>query len=223
MGRRSLKVRANSAGLLSRFASAICGRSQLLIKAGDDLPLVVATYQRSEARFANELSDSLRFTFPALSNAVTCNYREALASAPSVIVADLRSINACTCLGHHHPAVSHSRLTRTLQVDTGGKVGEIDLAVSAIRHWNPLPLAALAAACNDDRLGSFEEVRFHVALLSVFLHELEHVAFPERPEPEIRNRSNRFFVSAVSELLGVEFGLASGFTAGTMLDQPHFV
>jgi hypothetical protein len=112
-------------------------------------------------------------------------------------------------------------LTRALQADTGGRIGEIDLAVGAIREWNPLPLAGLAAACNDDGPESFEEIRFHVALLAVFLHELEHVAYPERPEAEVRVRSNCFFVDAVGELLGVEFGLASGIPGPLTVEHRH--
>lgn len=190
--------------------------------AGPSLPLVVATYPRQNKWLAVELSNSLRFTFPALTEEVTRGYREALARVPSLIVAELRLANVCSCLGHHHPEVIHSALTRGLQADTGGTIGEIDLAVGSIREWNPLPLAGLAAACNESFRGSFEEVRFHAALLAVFLHELEHVAYPNKPEDEIRQRSNRFFVEAVGELLGFQFGLASDVPMHLIGKQPHF-
>lgn len=209
-------------GLLSRVVGSLCGRAQHLITADPSLPLVVATYPRQNKWLAVELSNALRFTFPALTEEVTHGYRDALARVPSLIVAELRLVNVCSCLGHHHPEMIHSPLTRSLQADTSGTIGEIDLAVGSIREWNPLPLAGLAAACNENVRGSFEEVRFHSALLAVFLHELEHVAYPNRPEDEIRQRSNRFFVDAVGELLGVQFGLASDTPLNLMGEQPHF-
>ena len=182
MKRRSQRRRVQTPGLLSRMVGAVCGRAQRLITAGPSLPLVLATYPRQNSWLAVEFSNSLRFTFPALTEDVKRDYRDALARVPTVIVAELRLANVCSCLGHHHPAVTHSPLTRSLQADTGGAIGEIDLAVGSIREWNPLPLAGLAAACNESLRDSFEEVRFHAALLAVFLHELEHVAYPERPE-----------------------------------------
>jgi hypothetical protein len=207
--KRSQQARIKAPGLFSRVASAVCGKTQRLIQPDEALPLVVATYPRQSRWFANELSDTLNITFPSLPRRITDGYRDALSRVPSVVVADLRAINPCTCLGHHHPAAIHSRLTRSLEADTGGNVGEIDLAVESIRKWNPLPLAGLAASCNDDGPEMFESIRFRAALLAVFLHELEHVAYPERPEEEIRSRSNGFFVDTVSELLGAEFSLAS--------------
>ena len=222
MRRRSQRGRVRTPGLLSHMVGVICGRAQRLIAAGPSLPLVLATYPRQNSWLAAELSNSLRFTFPALTGAAKQGYGDALARVPSVIVAELRLANACSCLGHHHPEVTHGPLTKSLQADTGGAIGEIDLAVGSIREWNPLPLAGLAAACDESLRDSFEEVRFHAALLAVFLHELEHVAYPERPEEEIRHRSNRFFVDAVEELLGVQFALASDRSEHLLVEQPHF-
>lgn len=221
MRKRLQRRRVRMPGFFSRMVGAVCGRAQHLITAGPSLPLVLATYPRQKSWLALELSNSLRITFPALTEDVKQGYRDALARVPSVIVAELRLANVCNCLGHHHPEVIHSSLTRSLKADTGGSIGEIDLAVGSIREWNPLPLAGLAAAGNESLRDSFEEVRFHAALLAVFLHELEHVAYPERPEDEIRQRSNRFFVDAVGELAGIQFGLAASSTP-LLNSQPHF-
>ena len=222
MRRRLQRRRVRMPGLLSRLAGALYGRAQHLITAGPLLPLVLATYPRQSRWLAIELSNSLRITFPALTEEVKQGYFDALARVPSVIVAELRLENVCSCLGHHHPEVIHSPLTRSLQADTGGTIGEIDLAVGSIREWNPLPLAGLAVACNDRLRDSFEEVRFHAALLSVFLHEMEHAAYPERPENEIRQRSNLFFANAVGELLGIQFGLAAEQSTPLLVGRPHF-
>jgi hypothetical protein len=222
MRRRSQRQQARMPGLLSRLVGAVCGRTQRLITAGPSLPLVVATYPRQNGWLAAELSNSLRFTFPALTEDVKKDYCDALARGPAVVVAELRLANVCRCLGHHHPEVLHSPLTKSLQADTGGSIGEIDLAVGSIRKWNPLPLASLAAACNESLRDSFEEVRFHAALLAVFLHELEHMVYPDRAEDEIRSRSNRFYVDAVGELLGIQFGLASDRSPNVLGEQPRF-
>jgi hypothetical protein len=100
--------------------------------------------------------------------------------------------------------------------DTGQRVGEIDLAIEAIRHWEPLPLSALAAFAGqhaDDAVAraEFEYQRFHIALLAVFLHELEHLAFPSRPEKVIRQRSDRLYVSMLRDLAAEELGVTYGF------------
>ena len=167
--------RPGSSGLLAGFAERIVGKGEALIAAGDSLPLVVASYPRGRSWFAASLGDVLRFTFPSLPAALRSAYADVLAKLPPVVVADLRRRNVCTCLGHHHPQSAHSLLARRIAADTGGGIGEIDLAVEAIRAWNPLPLAGLAAACNEDVARLSEDVRFRAALLSVFLHELEHV------------------------------------------------
>lgn len=219
---RSQRRGVRAPGLLSRMLGSVCGRAQQVITAGPSLPLVLATYPRQSRWLAVELSNSLRFTFPALTEDVKQGYRDALARVPSVIVAELRLANVCSCLGHHHPEAIHSPLTKSLQADTGGVIGEIDLAVGSIREWNPLPLAGLAASCNESSRDSFQDIRFHAALLAVFLHELEHMAYPDRPENEIRGRSNRFFADAVGELLGVQFGLAPENGARLLGGRFHF-
>ncbi len=205
--RRRKQAGAGPSGLLARFAEAIVGKGETLIAEGDSLPLVVASYPRGRAWFASSLRDVLRFTYPGLPAALREAYSEVLAQIPPVVVADLRRRNVCTCLGHHHPQATHGGLARRIAADTGGGIGEIDLAVEAIRAWNPLPLAGLAAACNEDVAPLSEDIRFRSALLSVFLHELEHLAFPNRPEAEVRRRSNRFFIGTVAAQIGGEFGL----------------
>jgi hypothetical protein len=204
--------RLHSPGLLAGFAVRLIGRGQLLIQAGDRLPLVLASYPRGRSRYALTLNSALRAIFPALPATVRGNYDEVLDRLPPLIVADLRACNLCSCLGHHHPRISHTGLTRRLAADVGDRVAEIDLAVDAIRDWEPLPLATLAAQAGvaAEVLG---QTRFQTALLAVFLHELEHVAFPERSEKRIRQRSDQFYVSAIRAQLASEYGIAFGISA----------
>lgn len=203
-------------GLLVKFLEHLRGRDQLLIRASDALPLVVASYPRGRAWFASSLQSALVFTYRSAPPKRIAEYREALEKVPSLLVVELRARNAGETLGHNHPPGTESRLARRLMADTGQRVGEIDLAMEAIREWEPWPLSALAAFASQDsgdavaRAG-FEYQRFRIALLAVFLHELEHLAFPSRPEKEIRQRSDRLYVSMLRDLAAEEFGVAYGF------------
>ena len=89
--------------------------------------------------------------------------------------------------------------------DTGQRGAEIDLAIDAIRSWEPLPLSDFPVAAPieilKDESAELEYHRFHTALLSVFLHELDHLAFPKRGEKEIRTRRNEFYVGAMRDFV----------------------
>ena len=201
-------------GLLARVLDKLRGRDQLLIRAGDDLPLVVAGYPRGHEALATSLQSSLSGVYHSLSKQLREGYDETLAAVPSLVVAVLRLRNACGCLGHHHRRGTESRLSRRLAVDTGRTVGEIDLAIKAIQEWEPLPLSDLAVL-DHNRFGKeaeadLEYYRFHIALLAVFLHELEHLSFPGRAEKPIRDHSNEFYAAAMKELVTRQFGVAYG-------------
>ncbi|MCB1019124.1 MAG: hypothetical protein KDC27_04315 [Acidobacteria bacterium] len=214
---RKRTERAHTAGLFSQLIGRMVGKGQALIAAGDAMPLVVARYPRGRAKLVTALEDALRHTFPALPASLRERYQDALEQSTPVVIADLRRHNPCTCLGHHHPPSSHSAFARAFAAETGRKVGEIDLAIDAIREWEPLPLSGLAAAawvpdCDRGSKAEFAEARFHAAVLSVFLHELEHLAFPERPEQLVRERSNEFYIDALQAQLSSSFGLQFGFS-----------
>lgn len=205
-------------GLLAEVIDRLRGRDQLLIQAGGELPLVVASYPRGNYGFATSLQSALGPTFRSIGPDIREAYRHVLARIPSLVVVVLRSRNRCTCLGHHHFPGTESRLVRRLSADIGRGVGEIDLAVEAIRRWEPMPLSGLAVAGGWELVAhpsraELEYQRFHTALLSIFLHELEHLAYPERPESEIRLRSNEFYLAAVREFVAAEFGATFGIEA----------
>jgi hypothetical protein len=217
MGARHRLPSVHPRSLLLQLYDRIRGRDQLLIQAGDELPLVVASYPKGRSWFGASLQSALYSIFRSLSGDQRAAYRDALDRVPSLVVAELRRANACRCLGHHHPAGTESRLARRLAADTGLVVGEIDLAVHSIRDWQPQPLAALAAAVAATERSSRAETsaeleyrRFHTALLAVFLHEIEHLAFPDRPEHAVRRRSDEFYLSAMSDYVRVEYGVAYG-------------
>jgi hypothetical protein len=196
--------------LLLHLVDQVRGREQMLVRAGEDLPLVVVSYPRGHTALAEALQTALGSTYRQLSPETRKRYEAVLPRLPSMVVVILRTRNACTCLGHHHPAGTQSRIARRLRRDTGLEVGEIDLAAKAIREWEPLPLATIAADVAVAPDAEFQEFRFHVGLLTVFLHELEHLAFPDHGEQQVRQRSNDFYTASMRELFRREFGVSYG-------------
>src|ERR1043166_558177 len=168
--RRHFSIHPRS--LIGEIIDGIRGRDQMLLRAGEDLPLVVISYPRGSLAFAESLEEAVCRTFKLLSPHPRQRYRAVMSRLPPMVVAVLRARNVCTCLGHHHPPGTEGRMARRLSGDTGLKVGEIDLAVEAIRRWEPLPLAALAAEPAVTSRPEVGQFRFHVALLAVFLPEL---------------------------------------------------
>lgn len=208
MRKRNRAIRPR--GLFMHLAEKALGRGQLLIAAGERLPVVIASYPRGKRRFAAALAEALRFTLPSAPAPLRDAYLDMLGGLPPVVVADLRARNDCTCLGHHHPQCS-SNVALQLAAASGRKVGEIDLAIEAIKDWEPTPLATMAIASADrEEQARLAELRFHTALLSVFLHELEHLAFPDRPEEEVRRRSDRFYHESIRTRLAGELGASFG-------------
>ena len=212
---RSRRHLVRPKGLLVELFERAVVRGQTLISAGERFPLILATYPRGRSWFADSLREALRFTFPALPAALRAEYDPTLERLPNLLVADLRRRNACACLGHHHQPPSDGPLARRLAADTGGRVGEIDLAIEAIRDWAPLTLSSMAAQqlippVDAESQETYARLCFHSGLLSVFLHELEHMAFPQRDEEPIRRRSDALYQQALGYLLAEEFGASFG-------------
>ncbi len=194
-------------GILAAAVDRLRGRSQLLVRAGDDRPLLLLSYPRGADAEAREIEAAYAHTFRRLSPATRGMYESLLAAAPSMVVVLLRALNPCECLGHHHPRGAESRLARRLAADLNEPIAEIDLAYEGIRRWQPEPLSSLAAGELGERLAA---LHFQAAALAVLLHELEHLVFPDRSEQEIRTRSNHFYTAVMAELVAEESGAAYG-------------
>lgn len=194
-------------GILHRLLDRLRGREQLLVRAGDDLPLLLLSFPTGAGGVVREIEVAYSHTLRRLSDEARAPYRAVLEAAPAMVVVLLHPVNPCQCLGHHHPPGAESRLTRRLVADLGRPVGEIDLAYEGIRAWAPEPLSWLAAGELGTRLSA---IHFQAALLAVLLHELEHLVFPERTEQEIRTRSNHFYTKTMQELVAEEEGSGYG-------------
>lgn len=185
------------------------GREQLLVRGPADWPLLLLSYPAKHSNIGEEVQQAWLHTLPALHSPAAVSYRQMLPRLPSMVVVILRPLNPCTCLGHHHPRGTESRLARRLAGDMGGDVGEIDLAWEAIRTWRPQPLSSLAAG------DAFETLHFRVALLAVLLHELEHLAYPDHNEKTVRRTSDGFYAAVMDELLSQDGVSRFGMSAET--------
>ena len=197
-------------GWFQRLADRIRGREQLLVRAGDDMPLLLISYPKGSPEAAAAVETGYAHTLRALAPQLRARYQEVLLSLPPLVVVVLRTRNACGCLGHHHPRGAESRLTRRLAEDLGSQVGEIDLAYEGIREWRPQPLSSMALG---ELGGRGEALHCLAATLAVLLHELEHLAYPDRSEREIRARSNDFYAAAMEDLVSGETNLDFGMAA----------
>lgn len=194
-------------GILRTLADRVRGREQLLVRAGDDIPLLLLSFPRGALEVGREVEAAYTHTLRRLTPETRDAYGPVFESLPGIVVVILHRLNVCECLGHHHPRGAESRLTRRLAADLGEPVGEIDLAYEGIRKWEPEPLASLAAGDLGGRLPS---IHFQAGVLAVLLHELDHLAFPERSEQETRMRSNQFYTAAMQQLVAEESGTRYG-------------
>jgi len=209
MGRRRQQA-VHPPGILERLADRIRGREQVLVRGGEDRPLLLVSYPRGNSEIAEDVEAAYAHTLRRLRPEVLGPYERVFQALPTLVAVLLRARNPCTCLGHHHPAGTESRLTRRLAGDIGRPVAEIDLAFEGIREWQPQPLSSLAVG---DLGGRLSAVHFQAAILAVLLHELEHLAFPEHTEQETRQHSNAFYAAAMEQLVKEECDSGYGMAA----------
>jgi hypothetical protein len=190
-------------GLVESILDRIRGREQKLVRAAEEMPLLLISHPKDCEEAAAAVEAVYARVYQALSPAVRAHYQSIFRLLPTVVVVVLRRRNPCGCLGHHHPRGTESRLTRRLAADLGSTVGEIDLAYEGIRAWRPRPISSMAL----DELG-LPEKSFHeqAAVLAVLLHELEHLALPNNEERDVRTRSNDFYRAVMEELAAGEVG-----------------
>ena len=82
----------------------------------------------------------------------------------------------------------------------GQSAGELDIAWRRVEAWPALPLQETALDARffeGSRLDEFRARQFRLRLLSVFLHETNHLAFPHEPEDSVRDRSLSFYRDAL--------------------------
>jgi hypothetical protein len=128
-------------------------------------------------------------------------YDEILLRAPKVIVIQWRRANVCGCLGHRHLTVREPVFALPHDALGGEAAGEMDIAGETIRNWQALPLtdtALDAQFLEGSRLEDFRLQQYRFKLLSVVLHEINHLVYPLEPETSVRERSMTFYREALA-------------------------
>ncbi|PYV03995.1 MAG: hypothetical protein DMG26_08455 [Acidobacteria bacterium] len=123
-------------------------------------------------------------------------YDEILFRAPDLVVVQLRRQNLCGCLAHRHVLVTEAPFAEQHEAFESAAVGEMDIAYQRVEKWLALPLTDTALDTKfleGSRLKEFRAEQFRLKLLSIVLHETNHLVFPQESEGSVRERSLAFY------------------------------
>jgi hypothetical protein len=161
---------------------------------------VVIAYQRRDSSAAQQLAVAMESDWSTVPGSCRQGYETILDCAPGLVIVDLRRTNRCRCLGHRHPLVREEPFREAHESLGSVLAGELDIAWQRVASWPALPLEETALDARffeGSRLEEFRARQFRLRLLSVFLHETNHLAFPHEPEDSVRARSLTFYRDAL--------------------------
>jgi len=164
-------------------------------------PLVIVAHSFRNAVKARQVALAVEQDWAAVPNRCRESYDEVLFNAPRLIVVQLRRSNVCKCLGHRHVAVKEPPFAEPHDAFGGASVGEMDIAYERVENWQALPLTDTALDTKflqGSRLDEFHAQQFRLRMLSVLLHETNHLVFPHEPEVLVRQRSLGFYSEALA-------------------------
>lgn len=159
-------------------------------------PLFVIACQRRDSGRAASLARALEGDWAEVPSHCRETYDEILFRAPRLVVIQLIRTNVCGCLGHRHVAVREAPFAMPHQALGGEHGGEMDIAFDRVKTWQALPLSETALDAKfleGSRLEEFHAAQFQLRLLSIVLHETNHLVNPNEPETSIRDRSMAFY------------------------------
>lgn len=194
-----------------RWRQWLSGRRYRIVRFTDrPLPLVVIAHSVRDAAGARQVARSVEQDWAGAPQSCRDTYDRMLFEAPELIVVQLRRSNICGCLGHRHVLVKEAPFAEHHEVLGGARVGEMDIALRRVEEWAALPISDTAQDVKfleGSRLEEFHAKRFRLRLLSVLLHETNHLVAPQEPEPAVRERSLGFYREALAHY--VEDALAT--------------
>ena len=164
-------------------------------------PFYVIAFQFRDAARAEVLAHAVEYDWSEVPERCREAYNEILSHAPQLVVVQLSRTSLCGCLGHCHPTVREAPFAMPHEVLGGDHAGEMDIVFERIKTWQALPLSdtALDAKFLDgSRQEEFRAEQFRLRLLSVLLHETNHLVFPREAESSVRGRSLTFYRDALS-------------------------
>jgi hypothetical protein len=194
-----------------RWWQWLSGRRYRIVRFTDrPLPLVVIAHSVRDAAGARQVARSVEQDWVEAPQSCRDVYDHMLFEAPELIVVQLRRSNICSCLGHRHVVVREAPFAEHHEALGGARVGEMDIACRRVEEWSALPLSDTALDVKfleGSRLEEFHAKQFRLRLLSVLLHETNHLVAPQEPEPAVRERSLSFYREALAHY--VEDALAT--------------
>ena len=167
---------------------------------GRPAPVVVIAHRWSDRSAAHRVAHSLEHDWMEAPESSRAPYDQILLRAPDLVVLQLRRKNVCGCLGHRHILVRESPFAAPHEIFGAAAIGEMDIAFEQIDAWHPLPLSDTAIDVkflSGSRQREFHERQFRLKVLSVFMHELNHLVFPPEPEASVLGRSLEFYREAL--------------------------
>lgn len=165
------------------------------------VPVVVVAHAWWHATQATELLQALEDGWRSVTDSCRAVYDSVLKQAPPLIIIQLRRRNVCRCLGHRHLVVREPPFAVPHEALKWVNAGEMDLAYDRIRTWPALPLTDIALDSKfleGSRLEEFRRKQLRLRLLSVLLHEVNHLVNPGEWENVVRERSLAFYREALT-------------------------
>lgn len=194
-----------------RWRRWLVGRRYRIVRFSDRaLPLVVIAHSVRDAAGARQVARSVEQDWAVAPPSCREVYDRMLFEAPELIVVQLRRTNICGCLGHRHVVVKEAPFAEHHEALGVARVGEMDIASRRVEEWSALPISDTAQDVKfleGSRLEEFHAKQFRLRLLSVLLHETNHLVAPQEPEPAVRERSLGFYREALARY--VEDALAT--------------
>lgn len=185
-----------------RWREWLSGRRYRVAPLGDrSRPLYVVAHAMRDDTRAAELARAVGQDWLEVPGPCREKYDEILFRAPQLVIIQLHRTNVCGCLGHRHVAVREAPFAMPHDAFGGEHAGEMDIAYEQVLTWQALPLSdtALDAKFLDgSRLKEFHAKQFRLRLLSIVLHETNHLVSPKEPETSIRERSLSFYREALA-------------------------
>jgi hypothetical protein len=164
-------------------------------------PLAVTAHSFRDASMARQIAQAVEQDWAAVPGKCREVYDEILFRAPDIVVIQLRRQNVCGCLAHRHMSVTEAPFAEPHEAFEGAATGEMDIAYRRVEGWRALPLidtAFDARFLEGSRLEEFRAQQFRLKLLSIVLHETNHLVFPHEAESSVRERSLAFYREALT-------------------------
>jgi hypothetical protein len=189
-----------------RWSDWLRGRKYRITRFPDHPePLVVIAHHSyggfGDARAARQVALAVEQDWLAAPSHCREAFNEILLAAPGLVVVQLRRSNLCGCLGHRHVIVKEGPFAESHEALQAVSVGELDIAYQRVETWQALPLSDTALDVKfleGTRQVEFRAKQFRLKLLSILLHEINHLVSSQEAEGSVRKRSLSFYHDALA-------------------------